>query len=46
MEELEEAITDRTCLVSIMYVNNELGSIQPVQQIGEIVSRHDQVFSM
>lgn len=44
VDELEEAITDRTCLVSIMYVNNELGSIQPVQQIGEIVSRHDQVF--
>ena len=44
VDELEEAITDRTCLVSIMYVNNELGSIQPVQQIGEIVSRHNQVF--
>ncbi len=44
VDELEEAITDRTCLVSIMYVNNELGSIQPVQQIGEIASRHDQVF--
>ena len=44
VDELEEAITDKTCLVSIMYVNNELGSVQPVQQIGEIVSRHDQVF--
>ena len=44
VDELEEAITDKTCLVSIMYVNNELGSVQPVQHIGEIVSRHDQVF--
>ena len=30
VDELEEAITDKTCLVSIMYVNNELGSVQPV----------------
>ena len=44
VDELEKAITDRTCLVSIMYVNNELGAIEPVQQIGEIVSRYDQVF--
>nr|WP_314279150.1 cysteine desulfurase family protein [uncultured Peptostreptococcus sp.] len=44
IDELEKSITDRTCLVSIMYVNNEVGTIQPVQQIGEIVSRYEQAF--
>ena len=30
------AITDETSLVSIMHANNEIGTIQPVKQIGEI----------
>ena len=33
-EELEAAITDDTCLVSIMYANNEIGTIMPVAEIG------------
>lgn len=39
-EELEQAIQDNTGLVSIMYVNNEIGTIQPIQQIAEICNRH------
>ncbi len=33
---LQEAITDKTILVSIMYANNEIGVIQPVAEIGKI----------
>lgn len=36
LEELEKAITDKTLLVSIMAVNNEIGVIQPLKEIGEI----------
>ena len=34
IEELKEAIKHTTCLVTIMHVNNEVGSIQPIQEIG------------
>lgn len=33
---LEAAITDKTCLVSVMTVNNEIGVIQPIKEIGEL----------
>jgi cysteine desulfurase len=36
MEELDKAITDSTSLVSIMTVNNEIGVIQPIKEIGEL----------
>lgn len=35
-EEVEAAIREDTCLVSIMYANNEIGTIQPIREIGEI----------
>jgi cysteine desulfurase len=34
--ELENSITDKTCLVSIMAINNEIGVIQPLKEIGDI----------
>lgn len=37
LEELEDAIRPDTILVSIMYVNNEVGAIEPVEQIGSLV---------
>ena len=37
LDELEKAVTDDTVLVSIMYVNNETGAIQPIDQISKIV---------
>lgn len=36
VEELEAAVREDTCLVTIMYANNEIGTIQPIKQIGEI----------
>jgi cysteine desulfurase len=34
--EVEAAITDDTCLVTIMFANNEIGSIQPIREIGAL----------
>lgn len=41
---LESAITARTAVVSIMAVNNEIGVIQPLKEIGEICRRHGVFF--
>ena len=38
--DLEKAITDRTVLVSIMYANNEIGTIEPVAELGAIARKH------
>jgi len=36
LEELKDSITDKTILISIMFANNEIGTIQPVAEIGRI----------
>ena len=36
LEELKNAITDKTILISIMFANNEIGTIQPIKEIGQI----------
>ncbi|KPV72716.1 uncharacterized protein RHOBADRAFT_38833 [Rhodotorula graminis WP1] len=41
---LEQSIRPDTCLVSIMMVNNEIGTIQPIKEIGAIVKKHKGVF--
>jgi cysteine desulfurase len=40
LTDLENAITDKTVLISIMFANNEIGTIQPVREIGEIAKKH------
>ncbi len=44
LEELEQAITNSTILISIMFANNEIGTIQPIKEIGEIAKRHNIYF--
>lgn len=43
-EDLKKAITDKTCLVTIMFANNEIGTIQPITEIGEICRKHNVFF--
>jgi len=38
--DLENAITDKTILVSIMYANNEIGTIEPIAELGAIARKH------
>jgi cysteine desulfurase len=44
IEDLKNALTDRTILVSVMYVNNETGIIQPIEEIGEVLKSHQAYF--
>jgi len=43
-KDLENAITDKTILISIMFANNEIGTIQPMKEIGSIAKKHDVLF--
>jgi len=44
LDELENAIREDTILVSIMVANNEIGSIEPYKEIGEICKKHNVLF--
>ena len=44
LKELKDAITDKTTLISIMFANNEIGTIQQIEEIGKIVKKHDIIF--
>ena len=39
VEDLENAIREDTCLVTIMYANNEIGTVQPVRELGAVCKR-------
>lgn len=43
-KQVAEALTDETVLVTIMYGNNEVGVIQPIKEIGELLNGHQAVF--
>ena len=43
-EEVEAALREDTCLVTIMYANNEIGTIQPIREIGRICRAHGVLF--
>ncbi|MDK2933359.1 MAG: cysteine desulfurase, partial [Clostridiales bacterium] len=40
LEQLKDAITDKTILITIMFANNEIGTIQPIEEIGKIAKQH------
>lgn len=44
LDQLREAITDKTILISIMYANNEIGVIQPIREIGRIARERGVLF--
>jgi len=44
LKELEEAITDDTAMVSIIHANNEIGTIQDIEKIGEICKKKNVLF--
>lgn len=37
IDELKKAVKDNTILISVMYVNNEIGTVQPVEEIGQVI---------
>ncbi|NHM30610.1 cysteine desulfurase family protein [Neobacillus terrae] len=43
VEELKSAIRDDTILVSVMHVNNEVGTIQPIKEIGEVLKEYPKI---
>ncbi|TJX68678.1 cysteine desulfurase NifS [Soehngenia saccharolytica] len=44
LDELEKAIKNETILISIMFANNEIGTIEPIKEIGEIARKHNVIF--
>ncbi|RHW40596.1 cysteine desulfurase [Neobacillus notoginsengisoli] len=42
--DVEQALRDDTVLVTIMYANNEVGSIQPIEEIGQLLKEHQALF--
>lgn len=43
-EQVENAIKEDTCLVTVMYANNEIGSILPISEIGAVCRKHNVLF--
>ncbi len=43
-KQVEDAITPQTILITVMHANNEVGTIQPIAEIGEIARRHKIIF--
>jgi len=44
LEELERSLSTKTILISIMFANNEIGTIQPIEEIGNIAKKHNIIF--
>lgn len=44
LEDVENAITDKTILISVMFANNEIGTIEPVREIGELAHKNGILF--
>ncbi|MFC4403655.1 cysteine desulfurase family protein [Gracilibacillus xinjiangensis] len=44
VDDVKAAITNETILVTIMHVNNEIGTIQPIEEIGQLLSSYPKIF--
>ncbi len=44
LEKLEDSITEKTILISVMYANGEIGTIQPIKEIGKLTLENDIIF--
>jgi cysteine desulfurase len=44
LEALKETISDKTAIISVMFANNEIGTVQPVREIGEIAQDNNVIF--
>ncbi|MEJ8553096.1 cysteine desulfurase NifS [Tepidibacter sp. Z1-5] len=44
LEELKNSITDKTILISVMFANNEIGTIEPIKEIGQIAKERGVLF--
>jgi cysteine desulfurase len=44
VEKLKEAITDKTILISVMYANGEIGTVQPINEIGKLAREKNIIF--
>lgn len=43
-KQVKEALRDDTILVTVMYGNNEVGTVQPIEEIGELLKEHKAYF--
>ena len=44
LQQLKDSIRPTTVLISVMYANNEIGTVQPIKEIGEIAKEHGVLF--
>ncbi|MEK6571243.1 MAG: aminotransferase class V-fold PLP-dependent enzyme, partial [Bacteroidota bacterium] len=43
-DDVRRSITDRTCLISVMHANNEIGTLNPIEEIGRVAREHGVLF--
>ncbi len=44
LNEVEGALLENTCLVSVMYANNEIGTVEPIDELGRMAKKHRLIF--